>query len=432
KKKKKEENLTPTTIYYPYTYTQLQSSNYHYPKLECVNCSKKLLLIDACCGDNKEYQMATKFYCHLCLVEHFERPKQECETTFLEEEEYVINHMLLENKQSNIWTVVYMMITKFGKCSHQNQRIINLLNPEQFHKHYQELAPIRKEQEQCNCTLELESTFNSDLNSDNDDDENNSSSSAQYSNENNNNSDLDSNSKIYITLPDLIKEQELKWFSNNNKDIMPECAHNTNAEFDLRYLGKNSIKLKSYLCICIDFKIALKIPATTIVQLVSKSSLTKKEINIRGEIIDTEYIGNIIAMLQNDSEKAYIIDPNKKIAQTIFLFLVKIAQLVSKEIINKREIISTHQPISISPYDQYMVVIERKVKNQVQIFEAKVTLCESREIGLVNLHIPAKNHSHIKISIYNMKNMLLNNFNDIFASENKFGRTDIIQYQIKT
>ncbi|KAG9288527.1 hypothetical protein G9A89_015733 [Geosiphon pyriformis] len=28
--------------------------------------------------------------------------------------------------------------------------------------------------------------------------------------------------------------------------------------------------------------------------------------------------------------------------------------------------------------------------------------------------------------------MLLNNFNDIFASENEFGRTDIIQHQIKT
>ncbi|KAG9301054.1 hypothetical protein G9A89_015790 [Geosiphon pyriformis] len=28
--------------------------------------------------------------------------------------------------------------------------------------------------------------------------------------------------------------------------------------------------------------------------------------------------------------------------------------------------------------------------------------------------------------------MLLNNFNDIFANKNKFGRTDIIQYQIKT
>ncbi|KAG9299193.1 hypothetical protein G9A89_013841 [Geosiphon pyriformis] len=65
------------------------------------------------------------------------------------------------------------------------------------------------------------------------------------------------------------------------------------------------------------------------VQLASRSSLMKKKINIKGEIIDAGYVGNIIAILQNDSEKAYIIEPNKKIAQVIFLPLVKIAQLVS-------------------------------------------------------------------------------------------------------
>ncbi|KAG9292977.1 hypothetical protein G9A89_016339 [Geosiphon pyriformis] len=253
--------------------------------------------------------------------------------------------------------------------------VINLLDPEQFHKYYQELAPTRKEQEQwleeintrlcnyclipynfqyCNecdliynlpscmiytipeedkpissCASESGSTFNPDSNSNNNDNKNNGSSSAQYSNKNNNDSDSDSNSKTYITLPDLIKEQELKWFSDNNKDIMPECMHNIDAEFDLRYLGKDFIKLEPHLCTYIDLKIALEISATTMVQLVSRSSLAKKGINIRGGIIDTEYVRNIIAMLQNNSEKVYTIDPNKKIAQAIFLSLVKVAQLVS-------------------------------------------------------------------------------------------------------
>ncbi|KAG9294487.1 hypothetical protein G9A89_009334 [Geosiphon pyriformis] len=48
-----------------------------------------------------------------------------------------------------------------------------------------------------------------------------------------------------------------------------------------------------------------------------------------------------------------------------------------------------------------MVVIERKIKDMVQIFETETTLCESGRIGLVNLHILAKNHNHIKIPIYN-------------------------------
>ncbi|KAG9307084.1 hypothetical protein G9A89_016912 [Geosiphon pyriformis] len=106
---------------------------------------------------------------------------------------------------------------------------------------------------------------------------------------------------------------------------MPKHVHDTNARFDLKYPGKEAIKLEPQSCTCIDLKVALEILATTIVQLASRNSLVKKEINIRREIIDTGYIENIIAMLQNNSEKAYIIEPNKKIVQAIFLPLVKIA-----------------------------------------------------------------------------------------------------------
>ncbi|KAG9306827.1 hypothetical protein G9A89_005728 [Geosiphon pyriformis] len=193
------------------------------------------------------------------------------------------------------------------------------------------------------------------------------------------------------------------------------------------------------MCTCIDLKIVLEISATTMVQLASKSSLAKREINIREEIIDTRHIENIIAMLQNDSEKAYIIKPNKKIAQAIFLALVKIAQLVlvenrkelgitargiqgfgstsridvpvnmaEKKIVGQEEIISTGQAISIPPYSQYTLAIERKKKEQEQIFKAEANLCESGEIGLINLHIPAKSYSCIKIPIYNNMGNVIN------------------------
>ncbi|KAG9293002.1 hypothetical protein G9A89_016364 [Geosiphon pyriformis] len=137
-------------------------------------------------------------------------------------------------------------------------------------------------------------------------------------------------------------------------------------------------------------------------------------------------------MLQNNLEKTYIIEPNKKIAQAIFLPLVKIAQLIlvrnweelkitareingfgsigkidvpinmtEKKIINKGKIISTHQLIFIPPYNQYMLIIERGVKDQAQIFEAETTMCESEKIGFINFYIPAKSPKHIKIPIYN-------------------------------
>ncbi|KAG9304833.1 hypothetical protein G9A89_016863 [Geosiphon pyriformis] len=130
--------------------------------------------------------------------------------------------------------------------------------------------------------------------------------------------------------------QSLSVTGNNNEGIMSKYAHNTDAGFDLRYSGKKAIKLEPYSCTCIDFKVALKILATIMVQLASRNSLAKKGINIRGGIIDTEYVGNIIAILQNDSERTYIIKPNKKIAQTIFLSLMKVAQLVS--VGNKEEL----------------------------------------------------------------------------------------------
>ncbi|KAG9306656.1 hypothetical protein G9A89_004203 [Geosiphon pyriformis] len=289
-----------------------------------------------------------------------------------------------------------------------------------------------KEEPISSCALELESTFNLNLNSNNNNNKNNDSSSIQNGNKNYDDSNFDSNPEQYIVLLNLSKKQELKWFSDNDEGIMPECAHDTNAKFDLRYPGKNAIKLELCLCICIDLKIALEILATTMIQLASRSSLVKKEINIREGIIDAEYVRNIITMLQNNSKKAYIIEPNKKITQAIFLLLVKIAQLVSvenreklgitarkiqgfrsmgrinipvnmteKKIIDKEEIIFICQLISILPYDQYMITIERKIKDQIQIFKTETTLCESEKIGLVNLHIPAKNHRYIKIFIYN-------------------------------
>ncbi|KAG9288621.1 hypothetical protein G9A89_006722 [Geosiphon pyriformis] len=250
------------------------------------------------------------------------------------------------------------------KLDWDTEPVINFLKPEKFYEHYQNLASTREEQKQwlaqlntrlchyclipsdfeyCNdcdliynppsrmiytipeeeepissCTSELKSPFDPNSNPNNNNDKNNGSSSVQNSNDNDNDINSDSNSdsnyEQYITLFDLTKEQELKWFSNNNKDIMPECTHNTNAGFNLRYLGTEAIKLEPHMCTCIDLKIALEIPATTMVQLASRSSLAKRGINIRGRIIDMGYVENIITMLQNDSNKAYIIELNKKIA----------------------------------------------------------------------------------------------------------------------
>ncbi|KAG9303871.1 hypothetical protein G9A89_005781 [Geosiphon pyriformis] len=187
---------------------------------------------------------------------------------------------------------------------------------------------LKEEEPISSCASESELLINHDPDSD-DNDKNTGSSSVQNGNDNKYNSNSNSNSNLnykqYIALPDLSKEQELKWYSDNGESIMPERAHNTDAGFDLRYPGKEVIKLELHSRTCIDLKVTLEILATTMVQLAFRNSLAKKEINIRREIIDMGYVKNIIAMLQNNLEKAYIIEPNEKIAQAIFLSLVRIA-----------------------------------------------------------------------------------------------------------
>ncbi|KAG9291612.1 hypothetical protein G9A89_022031 [Geosiphon pyriformis] len=333
-------------------------------------------------------------------------------------------------------TVKYKTVSPFNFEYCDNCDLIYNLLPHIIYTILEEEEPI------SSCALESESLINRDPDF-NDFDENTSSSSVQNGNDNKDDSNSDSNSNLnykqYIALPDLSKKQELKWYSDNEKGIMPEHAHNTDAGFDLRYPETEAIKLKPHTCTCIDLKIALEILATTMIQLTSRSSLAKREINIKEEIIDMGYIGNIIAMLQNNSEKAYIIEPNKKIAQAIFLPLVRVAQLVlvkkrkklgitvrgiqgfrsmsridipvnmaEEEIVGQGEIISTSQAISISPYNQYMLAIEKKKKDQAQIFEAEVSFCESGKVGFINLHIPAKDYSRIKIPIYNNTDNVIN------------------------
>ncbi|KAG9291489.1 hypothetical protein G9A89_021908 [Geosiphon pyriformis] len=210
----------------------------------------------ACCGNDKEYQTTTKFYCHTCLVEHFERPKQvrkwdntpclACGETLLDK---------------GMWNDIFERgRIDFEYCNNCN--FIYNPPPCMIYTIPEEKEPI------SSCASESELLINRDPDSD-DDDKNTSSSSVQNDNNNKNNSNSDSNSNLnyeqYIALPDLSKEQELKWYSDKGEGIMPEHAHDTDAEFDLRYPEKEAIKLEPHSRICIDLKVALEILATTMI-----------------------------------------------------------------------------------------------------------------------------------------------------------------------
>ncbi|KAG9295459.1 hypothetical protein G9A89_013488 [Geosiphon pyriformis] len=138
----------------------------------------------ACCGNDEEYQTATKFYCHACCVKH-NTPCIVCGETLFNEEMW--NDILGRKEMCNTscqytilisnwvkkgtfieatWRRAWMAITKiegalpeeirtiknnppeFIKLDWDAEPVINFLEPEEFHEHYQNLASTREEQEQ--------------------------------------------------------------------------------------------------------------------------------------------------------------------------------------------------------------------------------------------------------------------------------------------
>ncbi|KAG9297953.1 hypothetical protein G9A89_018781 [Geosiphon pyriformis] len=122
---------------------------------------------------------------------------------------------------------------------------------------------------------------------------------------------------------------QLKYFDNYGQGIRPEKAHKIDAEYDLRYSKKDTLVFQPKFLTKINFKIALEIPPRAMVQIASRLSLASKEINIKKEIIDAGYIGNITIMLQNKTDKPLKIEHAEKIAQAIYLPLINISGLQS-------------------------------------------------------------------------------------------------------
>ncbi|KAG9294164.1 hypothetical protein G9A89_021523 [Geosiphon pyriformis] len=196
--------------------------------------------------------------------------------------------------------------------------------------------------------------------------------------------------------PNKTTETEQYFYSDNNEGICPQKAHDTDA-------------------VSINLKIALEIPVSTMIQVASRSSLAKKKIDVKRGIINAEYTRNIIVMLQNNLDKSYKIESHNKIAQVIFLPLVKIPQLAlvtiyengrgnvpvnfAKEDSDQIELIYTDTIISILPYRQYFLKVNWKIQDQALLFEANPKICSLANIA--NLYLPAKTHKHFKISIHN-------------------------------
>ncbi|KAG9306891.1 hypothetical protein G9A89_002560 [Geosiphon pyriformis] len=123
--------------------------------------------------------------------------------------------------------------------------------------------------------------------------------------------------KLPITPIYLLEKQpplQLKYFNNYGQGIRPEKAHEIDARYDLKYLGKDTLVLQPKSLTKINLKIALKIPPGTMIQIASRLLLASKRINIRGGVIDAGYTGDITIILQNETDKPFKIEHAEKIA----------------------------------------------------------------------------------------------------------------------
>ncbi|KAG9305935.1 hypothetical protein G9A89_016588 [Geosiphon pyriformis] len=276
-----------------------------YIPLKYKDYGKKLSSMRAWIMPDKDYWMRTHYYCKPCHHKRYGYPKRQdkwnnkpclaCSEQLLDKRiwndipgrremynalcQYMIfisdwvSHNGYPHDKDEIWWMANAKIegampSKILEIKNNPLEPVNIVlisnpdafldletGPEEFHKHYQNLALTREEQKQClaqintqlcdycliscdfqycnecdfiynlpscmiymipeeepinNCTSESELTFNPDSNSNNDDAKNNGSSFTQYGNKNNNDSNSNSNSKTYITLLDLTKKQKLK------------------------------------------------------------------------------------------------------------------------------------------------------------------------------------------------------------------------------
>ncbi|KAG9284534.1 hypothetical protein G9A89_014138 [Geosiphon pyriformis] len=267
--------------------------------------------------------------------------------------------------------------------------------------------------------------------------------------------------KLPITPIYLFEKQpplQLKYFDNHGQGIRPEKAHEINAEYDLRYPGKDTLVLQPKFLTKINLKIALEIPPRAMVQIAFRSSLASKGINVKGGVIDAKYTGDITIMLQNETDKPFKIEHAEKIAQAIYLPLINISGLQSvnnREQLGKSEreiqgfcstgrftvpinialntqnesyqIFQLLQPITISSFGEHHKIYTcSKPTTTQQIFESNEQICLKHEISIPNVYIP-KRMKKFRVTFYNPNNyliVLLNKVeigiihNNIFQDEN--------------
>jgi deoxyuridine 5'-triphosphate nucleotidohydrolase len=201
-------------------------------------------------------------------------------------------------------------------------------------------------------------------------------------------------------------------YNDDDKGKMPERAHENDAGFDVRYTGEESLTIKSQQTSLIDLFIAMEIPTGIVCQLMSRSSLALKGIDVKGGTIDSGYTGNISVILYNRSIEDYTIQPNDKIAQAVFLQLAPIERLQPVE--TRQDLEESNRGTSgfgsTNSEDMVAYFLNQEKEDDKPIEQRELTQDQDQAL-----------------------NQLLEEYDDIFAAElHELGRINEVQHLIDT
>ncbi|KAG9291205.1 hypothetical protein G9A89_004608 [Geosiphon pyriformis] len=316
-----------------------KEQDYQLPKLECSVCKKKLLSIIACSTPDKDPRNLTHYYCNYCNKEKYSYPERHGKWN--EKPCFTCGELLPRgcrgetcNTTCQCTILIYNWVREgtpfeadelYNTAQTKSAEVANEVTS------YNMFDPSKN-----NTSPKSTFTFVKTILS-------HAKISAVKSSQNQsiNQQDLPDGpeSEKFVAYTDLEQIIDIQYFDNGHLGIIPKRVHPTDTGFDLHYLEDKSTTLPPRSITKINLKIVVEILPGIIIQIVSQSSLAKKGISVQRGVIDSEYTGNLMVLLQNNSEKPYTIESKEKIAQTIFLLLVKIGKFVPVK--NREELLQT-------------------------------------------------------------------------------------------
>lgn len=115
-----------------------------------------------------------------------------------------------------------------------------------------------------------------------------------------------------------------------NNGIRPERKHPEDGGIDIHM--PEGFTIRSGQVLCLPLGIGVQIPHGYVGQLVARSSIAKKGLNVYGPYIDEGYTGEIHLILHNDSDQDYTFERGDRVCS---LGVYKISEDTDIEIVDE-------------------------------------------------------------------------------------------------